>query len=153
MQYFQYGSRIVENERVIGLESKVRKFGNMLCGIVEFFVAVILFVTLNSLLRNLSHNIGLSSISAYRMLVESINIVVHNDALAFVLNIYNHVSGIVMALTFTCVCVVAYMISVYRCGEANSVLNSIAYARADFSQSAVNVHSVLSYRHKVCFLA
>ena len=153
MQYFQYGSRIVENERVIRLESKVRKFGNMICGIVEFFVAVILFTTLNSLLHNLSQNVGLSSISSYRLLVESINLFANNDALAFVLHIYDHVSGIVMTLTFTCVCVIAYMISICRCSEANSVQNSSTYACENFVQSAVDVHSVLSYRHKVCFLA
>lgn len=153
VQYFQYGSRIVENERIIGLESKVRKFGNMLCAVAEFFVAVILFTALNSILRNLSQGMGLSSLSAYRMLVESINMFAYNDALAFVLHLYNHASSIVVAITFTCVCVIAYMISIYRCVEATDAQNSTSYACAEFAQSAVSAQSVLSYRHKVCFLA
>lgn len=153
MQYFQYGSRIVENERIIGLESKVRKFGNMLHAVVEFFVAVILFVALNSLLRTLSQNLGLSSISAYRLLVESINAVAYNDALAFILHIYNHLSGIVVALTFTCVYAVICIVGSFAHSKFSDVPNGSVCAREEFTQSAVDVDSVLSYRHKVCFLA
>ena len=153
MQYFQYGSRIVENERIIGLESKVRKFGNMLCAVVEFFVAIILFTALNSILRNLSQNMGLSSFSAYRVLVESFNAVAYNDALAFILHVYDHVCGIVITLTITCAYTVICLICNFRCVEASAVQNKSVYACADFAQSAVDVQSVLSYRHKVCFLA
>ncbi|MCH5151681.1 MAG: hypothetical protein J1F65_03375 [Clostridiales bacterium] len=153
MQYFQYGSRIVENERIIGLESKVRKVGNMLHAVVEFFVAVILFTALNTILHNLAHETGLFSFSTYRILLEGANIVASNDTLTFISYLYDHMYCIVFALTFGCVCAVVYMISVYYSDEAERVHSTSNYVRNDFSQSAVDAHDVPSYRHKICFLA
>ena len=153
MQYFQYGSRIVENERIIGLESKVRKVGNMLHAVVEFFVAITLLTALNTILHNLAHDTGLFSFSTYRILLEGANIIASNDTLTFISYLYDHMYGIVFELTFGCVCVVAYMISDYHCDEAERVHSKSNYVRNDFSQSTVDVHDVLSYRHKICFLA
>ena len=152
MQYFQYGSRIVENERIIGLGSKVRKVGNMLHAVVEFFVAVIMFAVLNAILHNLAHNTGLFSFSTYRILLEGANIVASHDALTFISYVYDHMYGILFTLAFGCVCVIAYMISDYHCDE-EGVQAKANYVRYAFSQSAVDAQSVLSYRHKVCFLA
>ena len=153
MQYFQYGSRIVENERIIGLESKVRKVGNMLHAIVEFFVAITLFTALNTILHNLAHNTGLFSFSTYRILLEGANIVASNDTLTFISYLYDHLYGILFALTFGCVCELVYVISVYYSDEAERVHSKSNYVRNDFCQAPVSVDNVLSYRHKICFLA
>lgn len=152
MQYFQYGSRVVENERMLRLKSNVRTVGKAVKAIVNFFVAVLIFVALNTLLHNLAQSTGLFSLSTYRIFVESANIIAYNDALTFVSYLYQHSVCILLSFVFTCACCVCCIIFAMG-GKTKAAKGAATYTRNDFSQGAVSSNSVISYRHKVCFLA
>ena len=152
MKYFQYGSRVVENEQMLRLHSNVKKFGNAIKSVVHFCVAIIIFVALHTLLHSLTHNTGLFTFSTYRVFMEGASYVVNFDALAMISFLYEHSVYALLSFAFSYAFAICYKIF-FMSGETKDAENFVTYVRSDFSQSVQSGISVISYRHKVCFLA
>lgn len=153
MRYFQYGSRVVENEQTVRFQNNVKRIGRAFRAVVNFLVAICIFTALNSLLHSLAHHTGLFSFSsASHILQESANMLVNNDALSFISYMYEHALCIMFSFAISCACSIVCLIFAMS-GVTNDEQNAVTFVRNDFSQSAVDADTVISYRHKVCFLA
>ena len=153
MHTFVYGSRVIENEQQIRLESNVKKFGNFVQTVVKFFVVFILFTLINAMLSNLAQHTNLFSLSSWRLVEEAVRLLIVDNAFTTSSMFYQDFLAVVASLTFVCVHEYGLVVRTLS-GACEHNDGEQSDSSKHFEQvQVVNTCAVVSYRHKVCFLS
>ena len=153
MHCFLYDSRVIENEQQVRLERNVRRIGNLLHAVVNFFVTFFLFILINFLLSNLVRHTNLTFVSMLRFVQESAEVMVSQSALSAVCIAYQHSLCIVLAFAFTCVYYIGLLLNSLCNGEVSTEKEHSTHSKDSGEFSANTGVSAVSYRDKVCFLS
>ena len=154
MRNFTYGSRVIENEQQVRLQTNVRKIGNLLRAVVNFCLTFFLFVIINFLLRNLVQHTNFTFVTVLRFVQESAEMLLSNSALSVITFVYEHFFCLMLAVAFTCVYQFGFVLN-GNTGRsvANFANEHKSFGRNSRENSTQIDCSTVSYRHKVCFLS
>lgn len=151
MHRFFYGSRVIENERIVSLETKMEKAGSIIHHVVGFLAMIFVVALLNMLLSNLVQYSCLLTVNLMRMAEQGIALMLSDETLAFVLFLYNHKLGAVFAAVCCAVVFVAVMLCSYGSICFVDVRRSTACSRN--VQHKEKLYAAVAYKYKVCFLS
>lgn len=153
MPSFKYGTRVIENEQQVRLEKNVKRIGNWLQAIVRVFVTFLLFVLINALLSNLVQHTQLTFVKMMGLVQESAEMLLSHSAMSALYLSYQHTLSWILAIAFICVYEIAVVVSALNSGENEPKQANTTFNNDCRSFDTENVDSVVSYRHKVCFLS
>ena len=153
MFYFEYGSRVIENERKVKLQKYARKVCNLLHAIVSFFVTLFLFVLFNLLLPTLVQHVNLTFVKMLALIQESAELLVAQSALPAISIAYEHSFCWVLAIAFACVYHVGLVFMALGSNEGETEKEKETYGKDSEELHAKVICSTISYKHKVCFLS
>lgn len=151
MHNFKYGSRVIENERTVSMETHIVQAGNTIRSIVRLFGMFAALVLVNLLLKNIAER-PVVSLNGMLMVKQSAYFVVNESALSALSFVYQHMFSVVLALLGgVAVCVAVVLL----CGKACAIFVHTRKqgVHGSVSQSAQSVFQAVSYKQKVCFLS
>ena len=154
MHSFVYGSRVIENEQQIRLESRVKNFGNFVHMVVKFFAAFIFFVVLNTLLSNLAqHTNSLFTLNTWRLIEEGSRVLFVDNAFTTTSFVYQFAISLVSALTITCVAEYGWVLRALGANDEHAEEEHSNRCKREEKPHTVNTYGLVSYKQKVCFLS
>lgn len=153
MHNFLYGSRVIEDERTVSIETNMMKAGNIIGNIVKSFVMFFIFVLFNILLNNvLEHCSTLASVNTIRVLEEGIYLLSNDNSLSILYFVYRHMFGVLLAIlggvsvcfAVVCMCGTVFIDEMKQGGQ---------HFRSCFMQISESRFAAVSYKQKVSFLS
>lgn len=155
MPSFRYGSRVIENEQQVRLNSNVRKIGNWLHSIVRLFVTLFLFVLINFLLSSLVQHANLTFAKLLHLVQQSAEILFSQSALSAVSSFVYHQSlSIMLAVAFFCACLFELVIIKLLCKAViNTEMEKETHSHFSKEFDTEKGETIVSYKQKVCFLS
>lgn len=151
MHNFKYGSRVIENERTVSMETHIAQAGNTIRSIVRLFGMFAAVVLVNLLLKNIAER-PVVSLNGMLMVKQSAFFVVNESALSALSFVCQHMFSVVLALLGgVAVCIAVVLL----CGKVCAIFVHTRKqgVHGSVSQSAQSVFQAVSYKQKVCFLS
>ena len=97
MHNFMYGSRVIENERTVSLETHITRAGNTIRSVVKFFAMLVVVLLFNYWLKNFNQRFEFS-FNGIRVLQEFLYLFFNESALSAMSVVYQHMFCAVMAI-------------------------------------------------------
>lgn len=151
MHNFMYGSRVIENERTVSLETHITRAGNTIRSVVKFFAMLVVVLLFNYWLKNFNQRFEFS-FNGIRVLQESLYLFFNESALSAMSVVYQHMFCAVMAI-LGCAAVFTLILSLRRSISALAVRVHSRRVQNGPVQNSQNWFGVISFRQKVCFLS
>lgn len=152
MHSFHYGTRVIENERTVSLESKMISVGNKFCNVVRLLVLFVVFCVVNALLSNLIQHISGFSFNTFKLLEEGFVLFLNDGFVSTFAFVYQNSFGTIFA---TCCCMVILSLSLFFLGYARLRFFETEkhIVRSNSGSSSEAIFGTVSYKYKVAFLS
>ncbi len=152
MHNFSYGSRTIENERTVSLETNVAKVGNTFRSVARLLVLFCVFAVVDAIVHNLAQHAPVISFETLRTVEQGVCVMANDNLLRTVYFVYSHCFGAIVAISFYCIIALVWMLCNILQVPFCRVALSEQRDNKGVSISAVSVYQA-TYRYKVCFLS